>query len=136
MNIYIAFGTTALSLSLGLPHPFAEATRPMPRVASAEVTLAEALESETAQPLTVVTNASDLGLDLTTAATFIPEGLTTSGNPAEGSRGVIGEDNRVLMTSQSFPWTAVGQIYGVKANGEAYTCTGALVAEDIVLTNA
>jgi protease YdgD len=136
MNLYLALGTTALSLVLGLPHTLSEVTPPVPGLASAEFTLAQALENETTQPLTIVTNASDLGLDLTTAATFIPEGLGVSDNPAEGGRGVIGEDNRVLMTSRSFPWTAVGRIYGLKANGDEYTCTGTLVAADIVLTNA
>lgn len=135
MNIYLAFGTTALSLSMGFLSPSPETTRPAQPLAGPS-TLAGVFEDSSAQPFTVVSNASDLGLDPTGAASFIPTDLNVSNNPAEGSRGVIDEDNRVLMTSRSFPWTAVGQIYGIKANGDEYTCTGTLVAADIVLTNA
>ncbi|MBD2259314.1 trypsin-like peptidase domain-containing protein [Pseudanabaena sp. FACHB-2040] len=86
-------------------------------------------------PLVRLEDSSDLELNLA-AGSQIPAGLSQSDNPAAGRRGVINEDDRVLMTSQSFPWTAVGRINGITAEGENYICTGTLIADAVVLTNA
>jgi protease YdgD len=67
---------------------------------------------------------------------FIPPNLEQSNNPNEGGRGVIGRDDRVSVTSRSYPWSAIGRIEYQDANGENYICTGTLVKSDIVLTNA
>lgn len=76
-------------------------------------------------------------LNLTVGAgSQIPAGLSQSDYPAERDRGVIQQDDRVLMTSQSFPWTAIGRLNGLTAEGEPYICTGTLIADDVVLTNA
>jgi len=40
------------------------------------------------------------------------------------------------MTSRNYPWSAVGKIEGVSAEGNGYSCTGTLISEDVVLTNA
>ncbi|QLE54985.1 serine protease [Nostoc sp. TCL26-01] len=53
-----------------------------------------------------------------------------------GQRVVIGKDDRIPMTSRDYPWSAVGKIEGVGDDGSGYSCTGTLIAEDIVLTNA
>ncbi len=54
-----------------------------------------------------------------------------------GRRVIIGsKDDRIPMTSRNYPWSAVGKIEGVGADGSGYSCTGTLIAEDVVLTNA
>jgi V8-like Glu-specific endopeptidase len=131
MNLYLALGGTALSLSLGLTGQSSEPIQAVNSLIAADVTP----ESTPDGVPTVVTNLAELGLDLENATPLIPEGLTASNNPAEGSRAVLGVDERVLITSRSYPWSAVGQISGVTPDG-GYICTGSLVAEDIVLTNA
>jgi V8-like Glu-specific endopeptidase len=72
-----------------------------------------------------------------TAEPIIPQSLGRSPNPsAGGTRGVIGQDDRVQMTNRDYPWSAIGRISGVSAQGENYICTGTLIAPVIVLTNA
>jgi V8-like Glu-specific endopeptidase len=71
------------------------------------------------------------------AAPYIPTGLERTDNPNEGGRGIIlPNDDRVPMTSASYPWSAIGRVEGLKASGEGYICTGALITPEIVLTNA
>ncbi len=54
-----------------------------------------------------------------------------------GQRVIIGsKDDRIPMTSRKYPWSAVGKINGIDADGNGYSCTGTLIAEDVVLTNA
>jgi V8-like Glu-specific endopeptidase len=65
----------------------------------------------------------------------IPENLEQSKTPFEG-RAIVGFDERIQMTSRKYPWSAVGRIEGVGMDGGGYTCTGTLLAPDIVLTNA
>ncbi|MDV2999004.1 MAG: hypothetical protein N5P05_000610 [Chroococcopsis gigantea SAG 12.99] len=69
-------------------------------------------------------------------APSIPRSLARNNNPTQGSRAIIGEDKRVPMTSNAYPWSAVGRIVGLSADGEGYQCTGALIDENIVLTNS
>lgn len=66
---------------------------------------------------------------------FLPAKLRESEKPGE-DRAIIGSDNRVPMTSRKYPWSAVGKIEGVGDDGNSYSCTGTLISEDIVLTNA
>ncbi|MDZ8033882.1 trypsin-like serine peptidase [Nostoc sp. DedSLP04] len=40
------------------------------------------------------------------------------------------------MKSRYYPWSAIGRVEYTKANGKSYYCTGTLIADDIVLTNA
>ncbi len=67
--------------------------------------------------------------------TFVPDRLRRNDNPFP-YRAVIGKDDRVPMMSREFPWAAIGRVEGTSADGEPYNCTGTLVAETIVLTNA
>jgi V8-like Glu-specific endopeptidase len=53
-----------------------------------------------------------------------------------GRRTIIGSDDRIPMTSRNYPWSAIGKIEGVNADGSGYSCTGTLISEDVVLTNA
>jgi V8-like Glu-specific endopeptidase len=54
-----------------------------------------------------------------------------------GERVIIGsKDDRIPMTSRDYPWSAIGKIEGIGADGGGYSCTGTLIAEDVVLTNA
>lgn len=83
-----------------------------------------------------IQSISALNLDFT-AAPYIPAGLERTDNPNEGGRGIIlPTDDRVPMTSFGYPWSAIGRVEGLTADGEAYICTGALIAPDVVLTNA
>ncbi|MEM9905882.1 MAG: trypsin-like peptidase domain-containing protein [Cyanobacteria bacterium P01_D01_bin.44] len=69
----------------------------------------------------------------------IPDSLGISGDPGPGpdeARGVIGPDERTAVLSTSYPWSAVGRIFGVTPEDDTYICTGTLIGTDIVLTNA
>ncbi|MGI2901964.1 trypsin-like serine peptidase [Tolypothrix sp. VBCCA 56010] len=69
---------------------------------------------------------------------FLPSGLGQSAKPNEGggTRGTIGFDNRIPMLSRKYPWSTIGRVQGTTADANSYHCTGALIAEDIILTNA
>ena len=69
---------------------------------------------------------------------FIPEGLGRSAKPNEGdTRGIpTGFDNRIPMLSQKYPWSAIGRVQGTINDGRSYHCTGTLIADNLVLTNA
>lgn len=69
---------------------------------------------------------------------FIPAGLGRSVKPSEGaSRGIpTGIDSRTPMLSNKYPWSAIGRVQGTETNGQRYHCTGSLIAENLVLTNA
>ncbi len=67
---------------------------------------------------------------------ILPANLKQVKRPGDRSRAVLGDDNRVAMTSTDYPWSAIGRVLGARANGDIYQCTGVLIAPDIVLTNA
>ncbi|MEH2050756.1 trypsin-like serine peptidase [Nostoc sp.] len=68
---------------------------------------------------------------------FKPADLEQSEKPYDGDRGIIGGiDKRMPMQSRYYPWSAIGRVEYTKTNGESYYCTGTLIADDIVLTNA
>jgi V8-like Glu-specific endopeptidase len=69
---------------------------------------------------------------------FIPAGLGRSAKPNEGGvRGIpTGIDNRIPMLSNKYPWSAIGRVQGTETNGQSYHCTGSLIADNLVLTNA
>ncbi|MBV6625978.1 MAG: trypsin-like serine protease [Rivularia sp. (in: Bacteria)] len=69
---------------------------------------------------------------------FKPADIKQSDKPSD-DRAIFAEDNRRPMLSRDYPWAAIGRIEGVKAEGKekvSYHCTGSLITEDIVLTNA
>lgn len=67
---------------------------------------------------------------------YVPSGLKLSKNPAEGSRNIFGRDDRVPMVSSSYPWSAIGRVEGEIDSNRMSTCTGTLIAQDLVVTNA
>jgi V8-like Glu-specific endopeptidase len=67
---------------------------------------------------------------------YIPTGLEQSRNPNPNSRGIIGLDDRIPMTSTLYPWSAIGRLESPIDDTYYGICTGSLVAADIVLTNA
>jgi protease YdgD len=67
---------------------------------------------------------------------ILPSQLKQATDPAEGGRAIVGADNRVAMTSSSYPWSAIGRVIGVTAEEDGYACTGVLIAPNLVLTNA
>jgi protease YdgD len=66
---------------------------------------------------------------------FVPAVLRRNDNPFP-YRAVIRGDDRVPMMSREYPWTTIGRVDGVDERGEGYHCTGTLIAETVVLTNA
>ncbi|MBW4616298.1 MAG: trypsin-like peptidase domain-containing protein [Desmonostoc vinosum HA7617-LM4] len=83
---------------------------------------------------TKVQNSQELKLP-SNREPFIPARLRPSEKPNE-DRAIIGSDNRIPMTNRKHPWSAIGKIEGISSDGGVYSCTGTLIADDIVLTNA
>jgi V8-like Glu-specific endopeptidase len=52
------------------------------------------------------------------------------------NRAVIGWDDRTPMLSRQYPWSAIGRVQGITTEDKEYHCTGTLIGEDVVLTNA
>ncbi|NMG10518.1 trypsin-like serine protease [Brasilonema sp. UFV-L1] len=72
---------------------------------------------------------------------FQPGNLQQTNQPDKADdqkfkRGVIGWDDRVPMLSRQYPWSAIGRVQGLTTEGKDYHCTGTLISEDVVLTNA
>lgn len=68
---------------------------------------------------------------------FKPSGLRQSEKPAGGRRGIPdGIDDRIPMLSQEYPWSAIGRVQGTTTDAKSYHCTGTLIADNMVLTNA
>lgn len=69
---------------------------------------------------------------------FQPKNLEMGNKPdeTEETRGVIGWDDRTPMLSRKYPWSAIGRVQGVTQQGKGYHCTGTLISDDVVLTNA
>lgn len=51
-------------------------------------------------------------------------------------RVVPGEDDRLPINNRDYPWSAVGRIVYQTAEDAYGHCTGTLIANDVVLTNA
>ncbi|MBD2354564.1 trypsin-like peptidase domain-containing protein [Tolypothrix sp. FACHB-123] len=68
---------------------------------------------------------------------FKPSGLRQSQKPTGGRRGIPdGIDDRVPMLSRDYPWSTIGRVQGTTTDAKSYHCTGTLIADDLVLTNA
>ncbi|WP_017654920.1 trypsin-like serine peptidase [Fortiea contorta] len=69
---------------------------------------------------------------------FKPADIQQSEKPYEGGdRGIPeGIDKRRPMRSRNYPWSAIGRVQGTTADAKRYHCTGTLIADDLVLTNA
>ncbi len=86
-------------------------------------------------PMNVTPESSQAAMGSTP---YIPPNLLQSENPYDpGDRAIIGEDNRIEVRSRRYPWTTIGRLEWVNKDGdmEAF-CSGSLIGEDIVLTNA
>lgn len=112
------------STALATPAPEAEQTQP-------------AVESESQIRVLPLDDLYLLGLSPQPEA-IIPEALEAQGlsmHPQD-TRGIIGVDDRLELTSQRYPWSAIGRIISTGADGNGRLCSGTLVAPSIVLTNA
>lgn len=68
--------------------------------------------------------------------TYKPATREQSDDPRDPDRAIIGQDDRIPVTSRRFPWSAIGRI-DLAINGEEiHQCTGTLIDRDLVLTNA
>ncbi|MGB3638016.1 MAG: trypsin-like serine protease [Rivularia sp. (in: cyanobacteria)] len=73
---------------------------------------------------------------------FLPKNLQQTNKPEQADdsefrrRGVIGWDDRIPMLSRKYPWSAIGRVQGFNNDGGSYHCTGTLISDDVVLTNA
>ncbi|MBR8838718.1 MAG: trypsin-like peptidase domain-containing protein [Stigonema ocellatum SAG 48.90 = DSM 106950] len=68
---------------------------------------------------------------------FKPANLSQSEKPVDGNRGIIyGVDHRIPMVSRKYPWSTIGRVQGTTSDAKRYHCTGTLIDDDIVLTNA
>lgn len=69
---------------------------------------------------------------------FIPPALPVSDQPySEDDRVVIGRDDRQPVLTSAYPYSAIGRIDWVLADGRTIGyCTGTLIGRDLVLTNA
>ena len=83
-------------------------------------------------------SAKDAGQLKLQSKPFIPKGLDESITPNEGvPRGIPGEiDHRTPMLSRKYPWSTIGRVQGTTSDAKNYHCTGVLIAENLVLTNA
>lgn len=69
---------------------------------------------------------------------FIPEDLPITDAPySEDDRVVIGRDNRAPVLTSAYPYSTIGRIDWVLADGRSLGyCTGTLIGRDLVLTNS
>ena len=73
---------------------------------------------------------------------FLPKNLQQTNKPDQADdpefrrRGVMGWDDRIPMLSRKYPWSAIGRVQGFNNDGSSYHCTGTLISDDVVLTNA
>ncbi|MBN3938875.1 trypsin-like peptidase domain-containing protein [Nostoc sp. NMS9] len=92
------------------------------------------VQAETESPISPNTEQLNLVGD---GKPFKPTDLEQSEKPYEGDRGIPrGIDNRMPVLSRYYPWSAIGRVQGTTADAKSYYCTGTLIADDIVLTNA
>ncbi|WP_199246379.1 serine protease [[Phormidium] sp. ETS-05] len=86
-------------------------------------------------PMTVTPESSQAAVG---SRPYIPPNLPQSENPFDpGDRAIIGEDNRIEVRSRRYPWTTIGRLESVDKDGDINAfCTGSLIEEDLVLTNA
>jgi protease YdgD len=109
---YSTSSDRSTALAQSLPHPSTEFAQSIPVSDLADFNLSPDIQS------------------------FIPAHLDNQPNNPSGGRGVLGTDDRIEVLSQTYPWSTIGRVEGVDANGESYICTGTLVSVDVVLTNA
>ncbi|MBE7384066.1 MAG: trypsin-like peptidase domain-containing protein [Leptolyngbya sp. SIO1E4] len=69
---------------------------------------------------------------------YVPEGQVPSNRPVDGPiRAIVNEDNRTPVLSRQYPWSAIGRVDWLDAEGTVLgSCTGTLIGPSLVLTNA
>ncbi|NEO88202.1 MAG: trypsin-like serine protease [Spirulina sp. SIO3F2] len=79
----------------------------------------------------------ELGGQLEDSRGFRPQNRRVSDHPAQNYRVIIGEDERTPVLDTVYPYSAIGRLDWVLANGfVASWCTGTLIGPDLVLTNS
>ena len=72
-------------------------------------------------------------------AAYMPPTRAASPRPVEGPlRAVVNSDDRTPVLSESYPWSAIGRVDWLAADGVTVlgACTGTLIGPQLVLTNA
>jgi V8-like Glu-specific endopeptidase len=82
---------------------------------------------------TQINNLKDIDSDFDG---FVPKKLQESESPMGSNRAIIGEDQRLPLTSREYPWSTIGKIVMIGKDGKEYSCTGTLIGKSLVLTNA
>ena len=70
---------------------------------------------------------------------YVPPTRDTSPQPINGTlRAVVNSDDRTPVLSASYPWSAIGRVDWLAADGITVlgACTGTLIGPNLVLTNA
>jgi V8-like Glu-specific endopeptidase len=104
-------------------------------VVGAWATVSVQAQSKPVPPkFTTVTNLAEFNLVIDKKPVSASDVKEINEPPAR--RDIIGADDRIPMTSRKKPWSAIGKIEGIDADGKGYSCTGTLIADDLVLTNS
>ena len=72
-------------------------------------------------------------------AAYVPPTRDTSPQPINGTlRAVVNSDDRTPVLSASYPWSTIGRVDWLAADGVTVlgACTGTLIGPNLVLTNA
>ncbi len=94
--------------------------------------VAQGLHEVTLKPLPPA--ATEIG-----GAAYIPPMRSVSPRPVDGPlRAVVNSDDRTPVLSESYPWSAIGRVDWLAADGVTVlgACTGTLIGPQLVLTNA
>ncbi|AHJ28476.1 trypsin-like peptidase domain-containing protein [Nodularia spumigena CS-584] len=67
---------------------------------------------------------------------FKPAEIKKSEKPYDSDRAIIDWDDRIPMISREYPWSTIGRVQGTTTDFQNYHCTGTLISENLVLTNA
>ncbi|MBD2499623.1 trypsin-like serine peptidase [Anabaena azotica] len=96
-------------------------------VQAQETKAPEFIKLEEADKLNVLANSKP----------FKPANLQQSEKPyPPDSRAVLDWDDRIPMISREYPWSTIGRVQGTTTDFRNYHCTGTLISENLVLTNA
>lgn len=94
--------------------------------------IANRLEAVELEPVPVFT--SEIG-----GSAYVPSQRLSSPRPIDGPlRAIVNADDRTPVLSQRYPWSAIGRVDWLAADGVTVlgACTGTLIGPRLVLTNA
>ncbi|HEY9627386.1 MAG TPA: trypsin-like peptidase domain-containing protein [Coleofasciculaceae cyanobacterium] len=73
----------------------------------------------------------------TDSESFRPQFVQQSDRPCNDTQAILGQDDRIPVTSQLFPWKAIGRLEWATSDPNATgICTGTLIGKDLVVTNS